>query len=172
MVAESGPGGRHTHTGRDCRSDGPRICSTLTVPRSPAGSMVSELASLVTPDGSTISTQKTPITPSASRDPASLRARGRAIPARVRPLRNAIGSATARPQIPSGATVAPEVALELAGDRVTARLGQVHRVLGLFQGTHVVGDLGILVGELVHPTLPGAPLLGPVGQRQRHVQDV
>src|SRR6266699_4121151 len=64
-----------------------------------------------------------------------------------------------------GASVAPEVALELAGDRVAARLWQVHRVLGLFQSPHVVGDLGVLLGELVHAALPGACLLGQVGQR-------
>ena len=71
-----------------------------------------------------------------------------------------------------GAAVAPEVALEFAGDRVAARLGQVHRVLGLFEGAHVVGDLGVLLGQLVHAALPGARLLGQVGQRQRRVQDV
>ena len=67
----------------------------------------------------------------------------------------------------SPASPAPEVALELAGDRVAARLGQVRRVLGLLQGPHVVGDLGVLLGELVHAALPGARLLGQVGQRQR-----
>src|ERR1700737_2872700 len=162
MVAVSGPGGRHTRTGWGCWSDGPRICSTLTVPRSPAGAIVSELASLVTPDGSTISTQKTPITPSV----ASERIRRRT--SRTPGVDACIGSDTRL----SGVAMAPEVALELAGDRVAARLGQVHRVLGLFQGPHVVGDLGILLGELVHPALPRARLLGQVGQRQRYVQDV
>src|SRR5580704_10907929 len=166
MAAESCPGGRHTHTGWGCWSDGPRICSTLTVPRSPAASIVSELASLVTPDGSTISTQNTPTTAVPSSDRSTRRTN--------RPPWDdvPIGSDTARTRRLSGAAVAPEVALELAGDRVAARLGQVHRVLGLFQGAHVVGDLGILLGELVHASLPGARLLGQVGQRQRYVQDV
>ena len=74
MAAESGPGGRHTHTWCACRSDGPRIGSTLTVPRSPAGSIVSAPASLVTPDGSTISRQKTPMTAAPSRDRGRRRA--------------------------------------------------------------------------------------------------
>src|ERR1700691_1027554 len=98
MVAESGPGGRQTQTGWRCWSDGPRICSTLTVPFSPAVSMASELDNLVTPDGSTISTQKTPITAKASKDLSSRR-RGKAI-----------GSDTA--WLP-GAAVTPEAAFEL-----------------------------------------------------------
>ncbi len=75
MVAESGPGGRHTQTGWVRLSDGPRTCSTLTVPRSPAVSVVSELASLVTPEGSTISAQNTPRTPSVSSEGISRRRR-------------------------------------------------------------------------------------------------
>src|SRR5580692_2332980 len=105
MVAESGPGGRHTQTGWDCLSEGPRICRTLTVPRSPVVLIVSEPDSLVTPDGSTISTQKTPMTVKPSREPSSRR-KGRVV-----------GSDIAR--LP-GSAMAPEVALELAGDRVPA----------------------------------------------------
>ena len=67
---------------------------------------------------------------------------------------------------------AAQVTLELAGDRVAGRLGQVGGVLGLFQRPHVVGDVGVLLGELVHATLPGTRLFGKLGLRQRHVQDV
>src|SRR5579859_712793 len=144
MVAESGPGGRQTHTGWACWSDGPRAGSTLTVPRSPAGSVVSEPASLVTPDGSTISRQKTPITAAPSRYRG--RRRMRRVPGGRKPMTRVLGI--------RGAAVAPEVALELAGDRIAARLREVHRVLGLFQGPHVVGDLGILLGELVDAAFP------------------
>src|SRR5580658_10838635 len=163
MVAESGPGGRHTQTWCDSRSEGPRICRTVTVPRRPAGFTLSELASLVTPDGITISRQKTPMTAR----PAVEGSRRRA----VRPSRP-IASDTARARRFSGPAVAPEVALELAGDGVAARLGQVHRVLGLLERPDVIGHFGILLREFVHSALPGARLLGQIGQRQRRVQDV
>ena len=67
---------------------------------------------------------------------------------------------------------AAEVTLEFPGDRVPARLGQVGRVLGLFQGAHVVGHLGVLLGQLVHAALPGPRLLRQVTEWQRRVQHV
>src|SRR5260370_34400207 len=163
MVAESGPGGRHTHTGWSCRSDGPRICRTLSVPRSPAASIVSELASLVTPDGSTISRQKTPKTARPSSEPSRRRS------GRTPGFDACIESDAARL---SGPAMAPEVALELAGNRVAAGLRQVHRVLRLFESPYLGGDLGILLGERRHAALPGSRLLGQIGQRQRGVKDV
>ncbi len=41
---------------------------------------------------------------------------------------------------------AAKVALELAGYRVAAGLGEVGGVLGLLEGPHVVGYLGVLLG--------------------------
>ena len=59
-----------------------------------------------------------------------------------------------------------EVALELAGDRVAARLGQVGGVLLLLERAHVLGDLGVLGGQLVDAALPGPGLLGQLAERR------
>src|SRR4051794_16571596 len=55
-----------------------------------------------------------------------------------------------------------EVALELAGDRLAGGLGELGGVAGLLEGAHVVGDILVLLGELVDAALPGARLLGEV----------
>ena len=48
-----------------------------------------------------------------------------------------------------------EVALELPGDGLAARLGEVGGVPGLLEGPDVVADLLVLLGELVDAALPG-----------------
>jgi hypothetical protein len=67
---------------------------------------------------------------------------------------------------------AAEIALELPGDGVAARFGQVGRVLGFLERPDVVRDLGVLLRQLVDTPFPRPGLLGQVAQRQRHVQDV
>ena len=52
-----------------------------------------------------------------------------------------------------------EVALELAGDGLTAGLGEVGRVARLLQRADVVGDVLVLLGQLVDAALPGARVL-------------
>ena len=71
-----------------------------------------------------------------------------------------VGSAAA------GASVvaAAQVALELAGDRLAAGLGQVGGVLGLLELADVLADLAVLLGQLVDAVLPGP---GVLGQRRR-----
>jgi hypothetical protein len=54
---------------------------------------------------------------------------------------------------------AAEVALELAGDRLSARLGQVGGVLGVLELADVLGDLAVLLRELVDAVLPGPGVL-------------
>ena len=49
------------------------------------------------------------------------------------------------------AAAASQVALKLARDRLAASLGQFSGVLGLLEVAHVVGDLGIILGEFVDP---------------------
>jgi Sulfotransferase family len=71
-----------------------------------------------------------------------------------------------------GVAAAAQVALELAGDRVTGRLGQVGRVLGLLERAHVLGHVRVLLGELVHAAFPGPGLLRQVPLRERHVEHV
>ena len=71
-----------------------------------------------------------------------------------------------------GVAAAAQVPLELAGDRVTGRLGQVGGVLGLLERAHVLGHVGVLLGELVHAAFPGPGLLRQVPLRERHVEHV
>src|SRR6266851_2974877 len=120
-----------------------------------AAAATSELASLVTPAGKTMSSPAVATTarPPEQREPLNASA--------------AAGAAEFSP-----VAAAPQVALELAGDGIAARLGQVRRVLGLFKRPDVLCHLGILLGELVDPALPGACLLGKVGERQRHVENI
>src|SRR5690606_40600711 len=54
----------------------------------------------------------------------------------------------------SALAAAAEVALELAGDRLAAGLGELGGVLGLLQAAHVAGDVGVLGGQLVDAVLP------------------
>ena len=56
---------------------------------------------------------------------------------------------------------AAQVALELAGDRVAAGLGQLGLRLALLERAHVLGDVGVAGGQLVDLALPGA---GPLDQ--------
>ena len=69
----------------------------------------------------------------------------------------------------SGVVVAAplEVALELPRDRLTGRLGEVGGVARLLEGADVVGDVLVLLGELVDAALPGARVLGEVAERDR-----
>src|SRR5207237_401676 len=67
----------------------------------------------------------------------------------------AFGRAAHRRSLSRRAVAAvPQVALELPRDRLAACLGQLGFVLLAFEGAHVFGNLGILFGELVDPTLP------------------
>ena len=65
-----------------------------------------------------------------------------------------------------------EVALELAGDRVAGRLGQVGGVARLLERPDVVGDVLVLLGELVDAALPGAGVLGQVAEGDAHLEQV
>ena len=58
-----------------------------------------------------------------------------------------------------------EVALELAGDGLAGGLGEVGGVAGLLERADVVGDVLVLLGELVDAALPGAGVLGQVAER-------
>jgi len=49
------------------------------------------------------------------------------------------------------AAATTQVALELASNRFTAGLGQIGGILGLLEVAHVVGNLGIILGEFVDP---------------------
>ena len=72
------------------------------------------------------------------------------------------------------AAVAPaaQVPLELPGDGVAAGLRQVRRVLCLLQRLDVLGDLRVLLGQLVYPAFPGSRLVRQVSQRQGDVEYV
>src|SRR3954447_5248804 len=48
-----------------------------------------------------------------------------------------------------------EVPLELPGDGLTRRLGEVGGVAGLLEGPDVLGDVLVLLGQLVDAALPG-----------------
>src|SRR4051794_15075624 len=56
-------------------------------------------------------------------------------------------------------TATAQVALELLGDGVAARLGQVGGVLGLLEALDVLGHLGVGRGQLVDAALPGVGVL-------------
>src|SRR6202012_2275520 len=75
------------------------------------------------------------------------------------PVATAAGTATISGRLEvallPGVAPAAQVPLELARDGVAGRLGQVGGVLGLFQRPHVLGDVGVLLRELVDAALPG-----------------
>ena len=58
-----------------------------------------------------------------------------------------------------------EVPLELAGDRLAGGLGELGGVAGLLERPDVLGDVLVLLGELVDAALPGAGVLGQVAER-------
>ena len=70
--------------------------------------------------------------------------------------------------------VAPalQVALELAGDRLAARLREIDGVACLLELVDVVGNLIVLRCQLIDAGLPGARLLGEVAERHRDVEQV
>src|SRR3954452_16471493 len=73
----------------------------------------------------------------------------------------------------SGVGVAAlEVALELAGDRLAAGLGELGGVLALLEVADVLGDVLVLLGQLGDAPLPGAALLGQVAERDAGLQQV
>src|SRR5680860_1888201 len=65
-----------------------------------------------------------------------------------------------------------EVPLELAGDGFATGLGQLGRVARLLERPHVVANLFVLLGELVHATLPGLCLLRQVAARDAHLEQL
>ena len=65
-----------------------------------------------------------------------------------------------------------EVALELAGDGLAGGLGELGGVAGLLEGPDVLGDVLVLLGELVDPALPGAGVLGQVAEGDAHLEEV
>src|SRR5918992_2676642 len=65
-----------------------------------------------------------------------------------------------------------EVALELARDRLPGGLRQVGGVPGLLEGAHVVGDVLVLLRELVDAALPGTRVLGQVAERDADLEQV
>ena len=72
----------------------------------------------------------------------------------------------AEPVTVTQSSVAPlEVALELARDRLAAGLGQVGGVARLLERADVVGDVLVLLGELVDAALPGPGVLGQLAER-------
>ena len=88
---------------------------------------------------------------------------------------------SARPAEPAGlgrasssqaALAAAEVALELGRDRVAAGLGQLGGVLLLLQRGDVLGDLGVLGGQLVDAALPGPGQLRQLAEVERHVEQL
>lgn len=76
-------------------------------------------------------------------------------------------AAGARPAVP-----APQVPLELPGDRLAGRLRQVRGVPRLLQRLDVLGHLAVLRGELVDAELPGAGVLGEFTERDAQVDEV
>src|SRR3954447_15795943 len=73
----------------------------------------------------------------------------------------------------AGAVVAAaQVALELASDRLAARLGQLGGVLGVLELADVLRDLGVLLGQLVDAVLPRPCVLRQVAERHRHVEQL
>src|SRR4051794_23704443 len=98
-----------------------------------------------------------------------------------RPARSCAGCSTPRSawrsDLPgstqlAGVLPALEVALELARDRLAARLGKVGGVLGLLEAADVLRDVLVLLGQLLDAALPGPGLLGEVAQRDGHLEDV
>ena len=88
-----------------------------------------------------------------------------------RPRRRAVwpdGALSVSPSVPAPA----QVALELLGDRVAARLGQVGGVLGLLEALDVLGDLGVGGRELVDAALPRVRVLVELAVRDRAVEQV
>src|SRR5665648_423640 len=65
---------------------------------------------------------------------------------------------------PGSVVAASKVALELPGDRLAGRLGQLDGVLGLLELGDVLGDLGVLGRQLVDPVLPRLGVLRKVAQ--------
>src|SRR4051795_9289065 len=65
-----------------------------------------------------------------------------------------------------------EVALELPGDRLAARLGQLGCVLALLEVADVLSDVLVLLGELRDAALPGTTVLGQVTQRDAGLEQV
>ncbi len=70
------------------------------------------------------------------------------------------------------AVASAQVALELTRDGLARRLRQLRGVAGLLQRLHVLGDLAVLGGQLVHADLPGTRVLGQLAQRDAHVDQV
>src|SRR5690606_28814800 len=71
------------------------------------------------------------------------------------------------------AALAPlEETFELPGDRLAGGLGEVRGVTGLLERADVVGDVLVLLGELVHAALPGPGVLGEVAERDAALEQV
>src|SRR5262245_10424832 len=83
---------------------------------------------------------------------------------------SAVGSAGAA--VLTAVATTAQVALELAGDGIAARLRQVGGVFGFLERPHVFGDFRILLGQLVHAALPRPGLIRQVSERHRGVEDV
>ena len=77
-----------------------------------------------------------------------------------------------RSRVASSSVSRREVALELAGDRLAAGLGEVGGVAGLLERADVVADLLVLLGQLVDAALPGPGLLGQVAERDADLEQV
>src|ERR1035437_2213845 len=69
-------------------------------------------------------------------------------------------------------TATTQVALELAGDGVTAGFREIRGVLGLFEGTDVLRHLIIGLRQLVHSVLPRPRLLGKLAARDGQVEQL
>ena len=69
-------------------------------------------------------------------------------------------------------SAALEVPLELAGDGLAGGLGELGGVAGLLEGPDVLGDVLVLLGELVDAALPGAGVLGEVAERDADLEEV
>ena len=70
------------------------------------------------------------------------------------------------------ALTAPKVPLELPRDRLSGGLGQLDGVLGLLELRDVLGDLFVLLGELVDPVLLGSCVVEQVAERDVHAEEV
>ena len=97
-------------------------------------------------------------------------------PGASRSTSTGLGGASAPPRPTGGGqarlAAALQVPLELAGDGLAGGLGELGGVAGLLERPHVLGDVLVLLGELVDAALPGAGVLGQVAERDADLEQV
>src|SRR5262249_27054677 len=90
--------------------------------------------------------------------------------ARASGIRSAGDSAGAA--VLAAVATAAQVALELAGNGIAARLRQVGGVFGFLERPHILGDFRVLLSQFVYAALPRLGFIRQVSERHRSVQDV